>query len=122
MNEPPYEFDPCRRHLVLKAIQEVCSHRGWTLHALHVRAFHVHAVVTGEATPERMLNDFKSYASRQLNAAGVDAPDVKRWTRHGSTRYVWKEAHLAAVIEYVLEKQGEPMERYPESSPTKPRP
>ena len=35
--------------------------------ALHIRSNHVHAVVHGHAQPEKMMNDFKSYASRTLN-------------------------------------------------------
>jgi REP element-mobilizing transposase RayT len=117
MTQAPYELDaPCRA-VVLAVIRDVCGHRGWTLHAVHVRARHVHVVVSGDSPPERMMNDFKSYASRALNERGFDARDRKRWTRHGSTRYVWEERYLAAAIAYALEKQGTPMERYPEPEP-----
>jgi len=115
MTQSPYSLDAARR-IVLIAIREVCAHRGWTLHAVHVRATHVHAIVSGEHSPERMLNDFKAYASRALNAAGLDALERKRWTRHGSTRYINKDDYLAAAINYVLNKQGEPMERWPEDA------
>lgn len=114
MTQPAYQMDRPRRQLVFDAIREVCRHRDWTLHALHVRALHIHVVVAGEAKPERMMNDFKAYASRALNRAGFDSPDRRRWTRHGSTRYIYDEKHLAAVINYVLNKQGDPMERWPD--------
>jgi REP element-mobilizing transposase RayT len=117
MNQPPYSLDVARRRIVKDAIVGVCRHRGWTLHALHVRALHVHAVVSGESTPERMMNDFKSYASRALNAAGFESKDRKRWTRHGSTRHIHDTAYLSAATNYVLNKQGAPMERYPEPLP-----
>src|SRR5262245_14969973 len=100
LSQPPYFMDASRRRLVLAAIREVCDHRSWTLHALHVRPTHVHVVVTGAQTPERMMNDFKSYASRALNSAGLDTEDKKRWTRHGSTRYLSDDSHLAAVVNY----------------------
>ena len=112
MTQPAYEMDAERRSVVLAAIRAVCRHRGWTLHAVHVRARHVHVVVTGAQTPERMMNDFKAYASRALNAAGFDEPTRKRWTRHGSTRYINDDRYLAAAIDYVLYKQGEPMSRW----------
>src|SRR5262245_48953120 len=63
MSQSPYELDAPRRRLVLQSIQDVCAYRGWTLHAVHVRARHVHVVVSGNQTSERMMNDFKSYAS-----------------------------------------------------------
>ena len=62
------------------------------------------------------MNDFKAYASRALNAAQLDPPERRRWTRHGSTRYINDDTYLAAAINYVLYKQGDPMERYPEPS------
>jgi REP element-mobilizing transposase RayT len=120
MAEAPYEMDADRRKLVLEAIIGVCKHRGWTLHAVHVRARHVHVVVSGAQAPERMMNDFKAYASRALNAAGFDTPDRKRWTRHGSTRYINDPAYLEAASNYVLHKQGDPMQRWPEPEPPLP--
>src|SRR5579862_7143455 len=84
MEQAPYCLDEVRRNTVLAAIQEVCTHRGWCLLAAHVRTTHVHTVVEAEVPPERSMGDFKAYASRQLNRMGLDEPDRKRWTRHGS--------------------------------------
>jgi len=55
------------------------------------------------------MNAFKTHASRSLNEAGVDTPDRKRWTRHGSTRHLWKPEHVAKAIHYVVHGQGEAM-------------
>jgi hypothetical protein len=33
----------------------------------------------------------------------------KRWTRHGSTRYLWKPEQVSAAVQYVVQKQGEAM-------------
>jgi REP element-mobilizing transposase RayT len=105
----PYRLDEMRRALVLATIQEVCSFRGWQLLAIHVRSNHLHVVVAGNRSPERMMNDFKSYASRRLNEAKCDPTECNRWTRHGSTRYLWTEDHVGTAIRYVVEGQGEPM-------------
>ncbi|MBI3411354.1 MAG: transposase [Planctomycetes bacterium] len=113
LKQPSYKLDAPRRRVVLKTIQEVCRHRGWELHACHVRSTHVHAVVAAHAAPEKVMNDFKAYASRRLTEAGFDTRDRNRWTRHGSTKYIWDEAYLQNAVRYVLEEQGEPMERYP---------
>lgn len=37
-------LDTSQRQLVLGAIRQHCSHRGWVLHAAHVRSNHVHVV------------------------------------------------------------------------------
>ena len=55
------------------------------------------------------MNDFKAYASRAPTRAGFGDKVRNRWTRHGSTRYVNDERYLTEAIEYVLERQGEPM-------------
>jgi REP element-mobilizing transposase RayT len=109
MNEPAYEMDAYRRGIVLNAVQEVCEYRGWTLLAAHVRTNHVHTVMRAEVPPERVMDDFKSYASRRLNEQRFDIPNPTRWGRHGSTRYLWKPEYVEAAIHYVVLGQGEPM-------------
>ena len=78
MLQDPYVLDQAGRAVVLAAIRRHCAHRGWNLLAAHVRSNHVHAVVEAEARPERIMNEFKSYASRELNLLGSDGPDRKR--------------------------------------------
>ena len=109
MLQAPYLLGRGSRETVLKALREVCVHRGWSLLAAHVRTNHVHAVVVADVRPERVLNDFKSYASRGLNRMGKERPDRKRWARHGSTQWLWKDQDVQEAIRYVVEGQGEPM-------------
>ena len=78
MNQQPFLLDQGSRRVVLHVLQDVCLHRGWCLLAAHVRTNHVHAVVEAEVRPEKIMNDFKSYASRELNRLGHDGPDRKR--------------------------------------------
>jgi len=110
MDQAPYALDQHSRMAVLEALHEVCTHRGWSLLAAHVRTNHVHIVVEAEARPERIMNDFKSYASRRLNDLSADPSNRKRWARHGSTRWLWNDQSVREAIRYVAEKQGEPME------------
>lgn len=86
MNQPPYEMDPTRREVVLAAWRERCRQQHWNILAAHVRTNHVHVVVEGEARPERIMNDLKSYASRCLN-----------------------QEHISAAIRYLVDEQGQPM-------------
>jgi REP element-mobilizing transposase RayT len=109
MDQAPYHLDQIRRDAVLDSIQEVCSHRGWSRLAAHVRSNHVHAVVEAEVAPERVMSDFKAYASRRLKQMRPDEPDRKRWARHGSTRWLWKPEHVSAAIQYVVSEQGDVM-------------
>ena len=112
MDQAPYCLDRDSRAIVLAALREVCLHRGWSLHAAHVRTNHVHVVVEADVRPEMVMNTFKSYASRGLNRLGNEGPDRKRWARHGSTRWLWKDEDVQEAIHYVVSGQGEPMEVY----------
>ena len=112
MDQVPYYLDRDRRVTVLDALREVCLHRGWNLHAAHVRTNHIHVVVEADVRPEVVMSTFKSYASRGLNRLGNFGPDRKRWARHGSTRWLWKDEDVQEAIRYVVWGQGEPMEVY----------
>jgi REP element-mobilizing transposase RayT len=107
LREPPYLLNEARRAVVLDTIREVARHRRWQVHAAHVRTTHVHVVVTAEAKPEKVMSDFKAYASRRLKERLGESADGKRWTQHGSTRYLWTEESVAAAMEYTLNGQGE---------------
>ncbi len=109
MKQAPFWLDRDRRAAVLEALREVCAHRRWSLLAAHVRTNHVHAAVEAEAQPEKVMNDFKSYASRGLNRLVGDGSDRRRWARHGSTRWLFKDEDVREAIRYVVDEQGEPM-------------
>jgi REP element-mobilizing transposase RayT len=112
MGQPRYLMDDTRRDAVLEAMREVCAHRDWNLLAAHVRSTHVHAVVESDIDPEKIMFQFKAYASRRLNAMGIDPVGRKRWARHGSTRRLVKEEDISAAIQYVIDEQGKPMSSF----------
>lgn len=109
MDQTPYLLTATNRGGVLGAIHEVCLHRRWSLLAAHVRMTHVHAVVDADAKPEYVMNSIKAYASRRLNQLTEEEPDRKRWSRHGSTRWLRDREDIAAAIRYVVDGQGEAM-------------
>ncbi|MEZ5949662.1 MAG: transposase [Planctomycetaceae bacterium] len=92
-----------QRECVETVIQQICEFRVWSLLAINVRTNHVHVVVTATESPERVMNTFKSWASRKLNE--INGQKIRWWTRHGSTRYVNQDSHLKAAIRYVMEQQ-----------------
>lgn len=109
LRQAPYALDQPRREVVLRTVREVCSHRSWTLHAVHVRTTHVHVVVAAPAPPEKVMADLKAWASRRLREAFGEDADRDRWTQHGSTRYLNGATSLEAAVAYVVDEQGEPM-------------
>lgn len=70
----------------------------------------MHVVVTACLAPERILGELKAYASRALNEAR--GHHAKRWSHHGSTRYLWEARHVAAAVNYAACQQGFPMALY----------
>jgi REP element-mobilizing transposase RayT len=108
MVDDPFLLDAPRRDAVVEAITAVAMRNGWQLHALNVRTNHAHAVVTATVTPERVLNAFKAWSTGRMSRLSLIQRGRRVWTRHGSTRYVWDERSLDAVIQYVDEAQGPP--------------
>jgi REP element-mobilizing transposase RayT len=111
LKHPPFNLDAKRRHVVEKAIREVCDHRLYLLRALNARTNHVHSVVAAAMKPEPILIAFQAYSTRALRKHGLLSPGVKPWSRHGSTVYLWKERDVAKAIEYVLYGQGDELFR-----------
>jgi REP element-mobilizing transposase RayT len=109
MRQEEYVLDAERRVVVLQTILEVIRHRGWRVWGVHVRSNHVHVVVSAAAKPEKVMSDFKAWASRRLRERFAEDVDRDRWTQHGSTKYLWNEPALEETTVYVIDGQGEPM-------------
>lgn len=105
-------FDLKQRIVIEQAIREVCLCRGYNLLAVNFRTNHAHIVVVAACKPELIMNSFKSYATRSLRLAGIFSDSVKPWSRHGSTRYLWKEWHVEAAVNYVVNGQGDSLPRF----------
>jgi REP element-mobilizing transposase RayT len=112
MRQPVYVLDDPRRQVVLRTVLEVARHRGWNVWAVHARSNHVHVVVSASARPEKVMSDFKAWASRRLREAFGEDADRDRWTQHGSTKYLWTDEAVADKVAYVVDGQGAPMAVY----------
>jgi REP element-mobilizing transposase RayT len=117
MRQSHYQLDAERRGMALESVLAACARRGWTAMAVHVRETHVHAVVDAGERPESVLTALKAYASRALNEAGLDGSDRRRWSRHGSTIYLWKREDVARGIRYVVDEQGAALEVFENQEP-----
>jgi REP element-mobilizing transposase RayT len=110
LNNPPVMLGQSQRDIVLQTIFEVCEFRGWFAHAVHVRSNHVHVVVSGNEKPEKMMVNFKAYATRAIRGNNDAETTIKKyWTRHGSTKYICSKEGLASAIRYVEIEQGKMM-------------
>ena len=107
-------FDERQQAVVDTAIREVCRNRSYRLLALNVRSNHAHAVVSSAVKPEKIIEAFKSYATRRLRENYLVEGSDKIWSRHGSTRYLWKDPHVVAAIDYVLYSQGDEFPNFDE--------
>jgi REP element-mobilizing transposase RayT len=112
MSEQAVTFDAIQREMIETTIRDHCRIRGWEVLALTVRPRHVHLVVGGNATPERMMEQLKAWCSRRLSdAAGLvarvaEGAGRRRWfTEHGSTKWINDQAYLDEAIDYVLHRQ-----------------
>ena len=107
MRSPPFVLNQQQRIAVHREIEDVCRRRSYVLQALNVRTNHLHSVVSAETTPERIINAFKSNATRALREQNLVSRDVKVWSLGKSRRYLWKPRSVALAIDYTLNQQGE---------------
>jgi REP element-mobilizing transposase RayT len=112
MKDEVFLLGPKERRIVEAALKEVCTVHEYRLFAVNVRTNHAHAVVSNSAKPERMMNSFKAYSTRALRSAGLVDEKRKVWSRHGSTRYLWTEEHMATAVDYVLNGQGDELPQF----------
>ena len=110
MCEDPRYLDRPARTLTRQAIESACRREQWSLAAAHVRGNHVHVVVSAELKPEKIMGTLKSCASRALNDAFGNSG--RRWSRHGSTRWLWEREQVTSAVAYIVHQQGRPMEVY----------
>ena len=110
MRSQPVTLTPSEQNVVLSSIRSVATHENWTLHAAHIRPDHTHIVLAADGPPEPVLAKLKTYASRALNQ--VFGKRDRRWSRHGSTRWLWTTQEVDAAVHYVLQEQGEPTTTY----------
>jgi REP element-mobilizing transposase RayT len=101
----PVTLTPPQRKCVETSIIETCSAIGWCLRAQNVRTNHVHLVLSGEGSAERMLVSLKAWSTRRLKTEGLIQAHVRPWSRHGSTAYLWDEKAVEDAIAYVLHGQ-----------------
>jgi REP element-mobilizing transposase RayT len=106
---PPFIMSYADAHVALAGVKAACARRRWDLIACHARTTHVHSVVHGEIEPEAIMDAMKAYATRRLNKTHPEDLARRRWSRHGSTKYLWEPEDVEAAIEYVLHEQGEPI-------------
>ena len=88
--------------------EETARFRQWSILAVAIMPNHIHLVVgvPGDPEPDALLRDFKAYGSRALNRRHPRPASGTWWTEGGSRRKVKDQAHLDAVIAYVLRQQG----------------
>jgi len=93
--------------------------RNWLLPALAVMANHVHLVVSApeDVSTDRLLQVFKSYASRKLNQSCRRPAGGTWWAVSGSRRRLPTEQAVDSAIEYVKNQEYPLVIRTTDSEP-----
>jgi REP element-mobilizing transposase RayT len=100
MAEPVFLLEQSMRPRMEAVIRADCRLRGYELHAVSARSNHIHVVVsTGDVDPDKVMETFKGYCTRELKAAGLKRRHW--WTEGGSTRYINDATSLASAVRYV---------------------
>lgn len=101
MTQIAFCLDPRQRHAVRDTITRVCGHHGWELHSLHVGTNHVHACISASELPERVMLALKTWSTRRLRQEKLVTESRRIWSRHGSTKYLWKPEQVVDACRYV---------------------
>ena len=125
MTEPALTLDPEQRRIIEDTITDHCRIRGWHLHIVRCRTQHVHVVVTAPGqSPKVVMDQFKAWCTRHLKELersrrhGSGAIRQNWWTQGGSKRWLNDDKSLGEAVGYVLEEQGDPTPRPPDTAPT----
>ena len=99
--EPPYRMSEPARKMVEDAIREHATFREWTILALSVRSNHVQLVIEAPShTPEQVMAQCKSWATRRLRSKGTLDQRTRVWTKMGSTRSLWTRDAVLRTADY----------------------
>ncbi len=104
MTAETVRLDAAQAQTVAVQLRETATHRGWHLLALAVMANHIHVVVgvPGDPDPEKLLGDFKAWATRRLNAGW--GRRERWWTQSGSRRIKRTPEEVRGAVEYVRDQ------------------
>jgi REP element-mobilizing transposase RayT len=107
LGEPIY-FTKQHADIILAQFLETTTIQRWHAHAIAIMNNHFHIVVSAlETIPsKKILQSYKSYASRELNKNFPRPVSETWWTESGSRRPLRGEAALTAAIAYVLNQQN----------------
>ena len=100
-------FNSRQRKIIEHTIRGMVKYNKWLLHALSVEREHVHVVLTTLKHPDAVMNSMKTWCTRRLREAKQILPDIKPWSRHGSTRWLWSENELREACIYVTRGEKE---------------
>ena len=108
-NQPAVFLSGAQAAIVFEQLVETAAYRGRVLDAVAILTDHIHLVFGTPADPDqdKMLDDWKTYASRVLNRhAGWKAPAPRPvwWARDGSKRILKTPANRAGAIRYVRDQ------------------
>ncbi len=104
MTEDAVLLERAPAEALAEQLRETAGHRGWRLLALAVMANHVHVLVgvPGDPDPEKLLGDFKAWATRRLNSGWGRRKHW--WTQSGSRRRKTTAAALREAVVYVRDQ------------------
>jgi REP element-mobilizing transposase RayT len=111
MKGPPVTLDKPDAEAMIAQYRETARIKGWELQAASVMFNHTHIVigVPGDPDPQRILDAFKSWATRAVKKIRPIPPNGTFWTADGSKRKLADEEALRLGVIYVVKKQPNPL-------------
>ena len=104
MTEDAVWLDREQAQRIADQLRQTAAPRGWWILALAVMANHSHVVVgvPGDPDPEKLLGDFKGWATRRLKEGWPGREQW--WTQGGSKRPKKTSDAIQAAVQYVRDQ------------------
>lgn len=111
MTSEPVALSQAHADRVFEQLKETAHYRGRVINAVAILVNHIHLVfgTPGDPEPNKMLDDWKAYASRALNRLIGWAPPAPRpvwWERDGSKRVCCTPLDRAGAIRYTIRQEN----------------
>jgi len=106
LRRPPVLLTTEQRASAQEALVDVCLRGGWELIQVACRSDHVHVLLSSDRDPKAIRRWLKRWLGEAMSARWPLPYGQSWWAKGGSTKWVWDEAYLRSVDEYLRSQRA----------------
>ena len=106
---PPVVLTGDQQRQIEQVLPEICNRGGWEYHIAAGQPDHVHVMLTSPNDGKAIRKWLKTWLGQALSTRWPLAPGQTWWAEGGSVRFIWNDAYLANVFEYIRAQRTTPL-------------